>query len=401
MESKLCRPCALVEMLTSRHRPIWQYLLTANAALPALSPLQSQLARMLSADTVQSGASELGEVRLPDTGAALQGDASAASEEFVRVRGMKDADGLPVKDPRTVALLVAKGVGTEAQVLDLLRSPATFKSTLYRFERCAQVYDLLESMSTPGATVQFRGARVPLAASLVLRQPSLLHSTPEQLSTKWALLQQAEQDGGLGFTAEQAAKLVRGHPGVLKKRTEAIQQRLAWLTALGLRDPRAILTRHPTLVGLALETLDSKVAVLRRHGLDVVAVVSAMPAALGLAPDTLDEKARLMRQLLGASAEEVTSCSNLFGLDVRQRMRNRVFLLSQVHPTRAMPPPRVALARMREGLDEFLRALLKAGAPPQLCTVAAYTAHIRGAEFQEYADTMEQQLSAKAGAAAV
>ena len=313
---------------------------------------------------------------------------------FTRVRGMKDDLGLPAKDPRTVAFLVAKGFGSTEEVLSLLRSPGMFKTTLYRFETCVLVYELLERLAG-GATVCYRGQDVPLARAVLLRQPCLLHSNAESLTTKWEALQKPPAEGGLGFSATQAAKLVRNHPNVLKKRLDAIQARLSWLDALGLKDARAIIARQPTLIGLAVASLEAKARVLRFYGLDVPAVVSAMPSALALAPATLEAKARVLRLLVGASPEEVAGASNLFGVDLRARLRDRVFLLAQLQGG-AMPKARVALNRMRHSVDGFVRRLGEHGAPQKLCTVEGYTAHVRSPEFQAFADELEERLNRNA-----
>ena len=233
------------------------------------------------------GAAPAAAVSAVELPASAWRDGTVEVPEFIRVRGMKDDLGLPAKDPRTVAFLVAKGFGTPDQVLSLLRSPGMFKTTLYRFETCVLVYELLERLAG-GVTVSYKGQEVPLARAVISRQPCLLHSNVESLSSKWEALQAPQSAGGLGFSAVQAAKLVRNHPNVLKKRVEAIQARLTWLDALGLRDARAIITRQPTLIGLAVSSLEAKALILRHYGLDVPAVVSAMPSSLALANATLE-----------------------------------------------------------------------------------------------------------------
>ena len=340
------------------------------------------------------GAAPAAAVSAVELPASAWRDGTVEVPEFIRVRGMKDDLGLPAKDPRTVAFLVAKGFGTPDQVLSLLRSPGMFKTTLYRFETCVLVYELLERLAG-GVTVSYKGQEVPLARAVISRQPCLLHSNVESLSSKWEALQAPQSAGGLGFSAVQAAKLVRNHPNVLKKRVEAIQARLTWLDALGLRDARAIITRQPTLIGLAVSSLEAKALILRHYGLDVPAVVSAMPSSLALANATLEAKARCLRLLVGASPAELAGAGNLIGVDCRSRFRERVLLLAQLQGG-IMPPPRAALKSMRLSVDGFVRRLGEQGAPPALCSVEGYTAHVRSPRFQAFADEMEERLNRKA-----
>jgi hypothetical protein len=356
--------------------------------------LPAGVARLLSSVAPGPGGAAPLQAAAQELPASAWRDGTVEVPEFTRVRGMKDDLGLPAKDPRTVAFLVAKGFGSPDQVLSLLRSPGMFKTTLYRFETCVLVYELLERLAG-GVTVHYKGQEVPLARAVLLRQPCLLHSNVESLSSKWEALQAPQAAGGLGFSAAQAAKLVRNHPNVLKKRVEAIQERLTWLDALGLRDARAIIARQPTIIGLAVSTLEAKAQVLRYYGFDVAAVVSAMPSSLALANATLEAKARCLRLLMGASPAELAGAGNLLGVDCRTRFRERVLLLAQLQGG-VMPHSRAALKSMRLSVDGFVRRLGEHGAPPELCSVEGYTAHVRSPQFQAFADEMEERLNSKA-----
>ncbi len=351
------------------------------AASPATCRWPSGV-RLLSVDGVAPAA------ELP---ASAWPNGTVAVPEFKRVRAMKDAHGRQVVDPRTVAFLVAKGVGSTSEVYRLLQTSGNGRH-LFNFERCLAAYTVLERLvGGSGATKRRYGRVVPLACSIVHRYPAILRHSAASLEQRWRELQTPRDAGGVGLSASQAHRVLSHRPSVVGNKLESMLARLEWLESIGVRNGSGAFGASPTLIGLAFPTMHAKVDILRCYGLNVGVAMRLTPGILCLSVTTMTAKLDLLLHVLQLSPSDVSSSSILLALDTRGRMRTRVFLLAQLAGGE-LPSSRVMLLCMKQTDAAMVKRLQRASAPAHLCTVAGFRAHVSSPEFVAYADAMEARL---------
>ena len=318
-----------------------------------------------------------------------QKDAAWAPPEFLRTRGMKDAEGLHVLDPRTVQFLVHKGVGTQEQVQKLLRRKDSQRQ-LFHFQEAVASYSFLERILGDATKMRY-GVLVPLARSVVQRYPMVLRHTLELLEAKWQALL-APRPQGAGLTEKQAVRTISFRPGMLGNSVFSIATRRQWLEAQGVIDSSTALSKFPEIAGLSLATLEEKVQVLRDCGLDTQLVLTGLPSCMGISAARMRSKLELLLDVLQLSKDTVSKSAVLLGLNVERRMRQRILLLAQLN---GGVMPRFLLTRVRESEAEFLKHLLKRkGLPAHLRTQAAIKAHVSSPEYVAYADrALAEQLA--------
>jgi hypothetical protein len=373
-----------------------------------------------------------------------------------------------VLDPRSVAFLSAKGLGTPAFVAALLRSRPSVRANLFPYDTVTGVYDFLERI-TGGAKERFRGSLLPLPHTMVMvrehvvrcslahrltllsrsapqRYTNLLLHSPASLARKWdALCAPARDDpsflasllqappepaahtadaplppllppaqlGGAGLSTAQALRLVTKMPVCLAYSTRWVLARRAWLLQLGVPDAGATMASFPSLVGLALHTLDDKRELLQAHGLDATAVVAAMPTTLGLSRTHLEAKLSFARDVMGLTPDELQRAPVYLGLSLEHRTRPRFFLLEQLAaegraPLQEGPPGTAGAPRgpaptlegfaapmtwLKQTDAQFLRRALR-GSRAADWDVERVRAHVHSPAFGTYCDAREGELRA-------
>ena len=257
-------------------------------------------------------------------------------------------------DPRTIAFLVGKGVGTAAEVTALLGRNRSMRNNLFPFEAVSASYETLERITSGAGPSRFRGRLMPLPVRIVQRYTNVLVHSPAALERRWTLLcaparddeslaggRQSDQPGssaplddaplgGAGLSATQALRVMEHMPPVLSYSTNWLLARRAWLVRLGVPDVAATMAAFPSLLGLALHTLEDKRMLLEAYGLDARSVVAAMPTTLGLSRQHLEGKLEFACLVMGLPPEVLIRAPVYFGLSLARRTRPRFFLLQQL-----------------------------------------------------------------------
>ncbi len=299
-----------------------------------------------------------------------------------------DAAGRLVPNARTIAFLVARGVGDVAVVERLLRRR---HRAVYPAETVQAVYAWLATVLR-GCIKRGISSDVPpiTGVALVVRKyPTVLIRNIAALKINWDFLQAPE---GLGLSRKQACAALMSSPRILTShKPEHILQTAMTLAELGVADAPAFVAQNGFVLELSSAALHAKADVLRRHGFDAGSIICAQPhvLSLGVRANALDTKLHWLLHVAGYCAADVQANAVLLNCKMG-RMRPRFFLARQLGVE-----GRCKEAKCMTAPDAVLLTDVLHDTDAASWSVEAYKQHIASPEFLSYMDVKEAALRAR------